>query len=468
MLDKIKEWEKHYHKIVFIYSLLFAIYTLFGRVTVLHGLVEHTINGFVFVFAGIFGALLFGIDLLFYRNFMKMKYYLVFVAFIAAAAVSSILNVAYGVRSNLTTLIWLTVQMILLTTMGHLFDREKYMKWLTWFFRVSGVIWGLAAAGSLYQYCFVPGFTIYMNERYIRQSFVENRLFGVFIDPNLGAFVGFLVMWGMVFLMWEAKKRQSRYVGLVKVLAIINIVLQTIYIILSGSRSTEVCMIASISYGLIFLLIKKYQKKQCPLLVKGLSYVAVPIAVAVVLLGSFWGIKKGITTFVTNMSTQVIHEKDELERKDIEGDASNNRMDIWKGYLELWKDKPVFGLSPRNCWNYADKEHPNGYLAQHHYDVHNAYVAVLASMGVVGFAILLVIMFLVAKYLIQKTVNPDDTDMVMFIAIQFILNIAIFIVFYPGIFFTNGIDTVLFWPAIGYLLQSAGSKNKMSIQSTAE
>ena len=46
-------------------------------------------------------------------------------------------------------------------------------------------------------------------------------------------------------------------------------------------------------------------------------------------------------------------------------------------------------------------------------------------------------------------------DMQYFIALQIILNVAVFIFFYPGIYFTNGIDTVLFWPAIGYTMQNA-------------
>ena len=74
MKEKIMNAKPLYHKTLFIYTLLFAVYTLFGRVTLLHGLVEHTINSFVFILAGFFGLMLFGIDLLFYRDFIKMRY----------------------------------------------------------------------------------------------------------------------------------------------------------------------------------------------------------------------------------------------------------------------------------------------------------------------------------------------------------------------------------------------------------
>lgn len=38
MKEKIMNAKPLYHKTLFIYTLLFAVYTLFGRVTLLHGL----------------------------------------------------------------------------------------------------------------------------------------------------------------------------------------------------------------------------------------------------------------------------------------------------------------------------------------------------------------------------------------------------------------------------------------------
>lgn len=467
MKEKIMNAKPLYHKTLFIYTLLFAVYTLFGRVTLLHGLVEHTINSFVFILAGFFGLMLFGIDLLFYRDFMKMRYWKVFALFIVCAGISTALNVSYGVRSNLTTLIWLIDQMLLFASMGYFFTRERYDKWLTWFFRICGVIWGLASAGSLYQYFFVPGFRIFMNERWIRQSFYDNRLFGVFIDPNLGAFVGFLVILGMIYLVKQETAGKNR--KWINVLCYVNVAVQIFYIILSGSRSVEVCMVVSISYALILKLVGVFQKKKTSLMPRILSFIAVPVVLSVLILGSFQGVKLGVSYFAKNVTTATKHETDELERTDIEGDASNNRSDIWKGYLVLWKDKPIFGISPRNGWNYADKEHPEGYIANHHYDVHNAYVAVLEGMGIVGAAVLLLLMFLLLKNMLPMAFSPEKMDLTRWMAVQLILNIAVFICFYPGIFFTNGIDTVLFWPAIGYVLQcTVASKDNAAVETSAE
>ena len=106
--------ERHqplYHKIVFYFTLSFAIYTLFGRFTWLHGLVEHTINSFVYVFVACFGFFLFAIDLFFYKNYKKLPGYKLSAVFILCALISSALNMRYGVSSNISTLVWLTVQM---------------------------------------------------------------------------------------------------------------------------------------------------------------------------------------------------------------------------------------------------------------------------------------------------------------------------------------------------------------------
>lgn len=438
-----------YRNIVFYFTLAFAIYTLFGRFAVLHALVEHTVNPFLYVFAGLFGLLLFAIDFFFYRNFRKMKYYPVFIAFIVCAAVSSALNYSYGITSNLTTLIWLVVQMGLFATMGRLFTKEQYDRWLTLFFLFSGLIWGIASAVSLYQYIFVSGYHVFLNERSIRQSFYDNRLFGLFIDPNLGAFVAFLVIWGMIYLIHKYTNR------LVRSMAVLNIVIQLLYIILSGSRSTEVCIILSLSYTIIYLLLRRYRRAthKPSTLIRVLSYLATPILCAAILISFFTLFKAGASHFAKYMSPEKHTVKNELTRTDIEGNESNNRVDIWKGYLFLMKDKPLFGVSPRNAWEYADREHPDSYIAEHHYDVHNAYIAVLAGMGIIGFLVLLVMLFCILKTILPRSVDTENMDIQYFFALQIILNIAVFIFFYPGIFFTNGIDTILFWPAIGYAMQ---------------
>ena len=103
------------------------------------------------------------------------------------------------------------------------------------------------------------------------------------------------------------------------------------------------------------------------------------------------------------------------------------------------------------------------------YDVHNAYVAVLEGMGIVGAAVLLLLMFLLLKNMLPMAFSPEKMDLTRWMAVQLILNIAVFICFYPGIFFTNGIDTVLFWPAIGYVLQcTAASKDNAAVETSAE
>lgn len=446
-----EKYQTLYQKTVFYYTLAFAIYTLFGRFAVLHALVENTVNAFLFIFAGFFGLFLFAIDFFFYHGFRKMRFYPVYIIFILCAAISSALNYQYGITSNLSTLVWLVVQMGLFTTMGQLFTRKQYDRWLTLFFTFSGLIWGIASAVSLWQYVFISGYRVSLNGRQIRQSLYDNRLFGVFIDPNLGAFVAFLVIWGMIYLIRKYSNK------ILRTIAILNCIVQLFYIILSGSRSTEVCMICSLSYALIYLLLRYYKKmkKKPAALIRAASYIMMPVLCTVILVGFFNLFKTGVSGLAKCMAPEQHTTESELKRTDIEGNESNNRADIWKGYLFLMKDKPLFGVSPRNAWNYADREHPGSYIAEHHYDVHNAYVAVLACMGIVGFLVLLVILFCFLKTLLPRSVDTEHMDMQYFIALQIILNIAIFIFFYPGIYFTNGIDTVLFWPAIGYTMQNA-------------
>lgn len=450
MITRLKEKETLYHKIVFAYTSFYAIYSLFGRVTWLHGLVEHTINGFMYSFLALFGFFLLALDFFIYKNYKKMRYYPVYLIFIAIAFISSLLNMEYGITNNAKTIIWLFVQMGLFTTMGQLFTKEIYDKWLTIFFSVSGAIWCFASIVSLYQYLFIEGYMIPMNGRMLRQSLYDNRLFGIFIDPNLGAFVGFIVIWGMIYFIRKYKS------ALIRTLCTTNIIIQLAYIILSGSRSTLVCMICSFSYTTILLLIKLYQTKRAVKLpFRIISYFLAPVALALLIFVSFDLFRLGATELSSILAPEQHHVKQELIRNDIKNNETNNRTDIWKGYLFLMKDKPVFGISPRNGWNYADAKHPESYIAEHHYDVHNAYVAVLACMGVTGFLALLLEIYCFGRTILPRAFNLKKMNLQYFFALQMIINIAVFIFFYPGIYFTNGIDTLLFWPAIGFALQEA-------------
>ena len=458
----LKKYEPLYHNVVFYYTLIYAIYSLFGRFTWLHGLVEHTINAPLYSFTAIFGLMLVAIDFFFYKNYKQMRYYPIYIVFIVCAVISSALNFKYGFVDNAKTIVWLTVQMGLFTTMGQLISKERYQRWLTLFFSISGSIWGFASLVSLYQFIYVPGYRIPMNGRLIRQSLYDNRLFGVFIDPNLGAFVAFLVIWGMIYLILRSKKNK-----LVITLCTTNCIIQFLYIVLSGSRSTQVCMIVSISYALLYSLVHYYKKTNKivkPL--RLLSYLAVPVLCVVIIFSSFSILKTSMASLAEQIVPSAHKGVEELERTDIEEDSSNNRVDIWKGYLTLLKDKPIFGLSPRNAWNYADTEHPESYLAAHHDDVHNAYIAVLAGMGIVGFLVLLGIMYCLFKTMIPRLFATDKMNLPYFIALQLIINIAVFILFYPGIYFTNGIDTILFWIAIGFVVKEA-KPGKLSFRKQA-
>ncbi len=448
---KAAKYEPYYEKFVFAFSLFFAFYTLIGRVTLWHELVEHTIDAPIHAMAGLIGFFLFGIDFLFFQRYRRMKAYPFYFLFIFLAGVSSLLNIRYGVTDNAKTICWLIFHMLVLTSFGFLISKKYYHLWLKLFFMISGAMWWVATVVSLYQFLFVPAYRIAMNDRMIRQSFCENRLFGVYIDPNLGAFVAYLVILGMCYLIQSYPKDK-----LVRGLCIFNIVLQIIYIILSGSRSTIVCMMVSLAY-LIFTYVKRFNRIQYhwSRLKEGVVSGVLILLVCLLILVGFPLFQKGAAAVGMAISPELHTSTDELDREDIENDTSTKRIQIWSDYIMLWKTKPWFGLSPRNGWTYADVHAPDSYLSIHHYDVHNAYIAVFEGMGIIGFTAFLIMAFYLLEAILPKYLNEEKVTKESFIALQFILTIAVFIIFYPGIYFTHGIDTLLFWPAIGYMTKDA-------------
>ncbi|HFN1707369.1 TPA: O-antigen ligase family protein, partial [Enterococcus faecium] len=65
-------------------------------------------------------------------------------------------------------------------------------------------------------------------------------------------------------------------------------------------------------------------------------------------------------------------------------DISNARITIWKSAWEIFKTSWLIGVSPKNVVSYAQSIIPDGYIAKVGIAIHNAYLNVLTSTGILG------------------------------------------------------------------------------------
>ena len=143
------------------------------------------------------------------------------------------------------------------------------------------------------------------------------------------------------------------------------------------------------------------------------------------------------------------------KREDIQdtSDVSSCRFKIWKAAFELFKSKPILGTSPRNMRQYAKTEFPNNFIGMRGFAVHNVYLVILTSTGILG--ALAIVLFFVKylvyffKYLFSKiAVNKSNYLYVTFF-LTIIAMIAVSAAFLSEIFFVNTVSVLFFWLSMG-------------------
>lgn len=100
--------------------------------------------------------------------------------------------------------------------------------------------------------------------------------------------------------------------------------------------------------------------------------------------------------------------------QDIESDVSNRRFDLWKSGLEIYRLKPIFGVSIFNAVAFAQEQLPTTYLINNDAGIfdslHNAFLNVLMGQGIVGFVIFMIFIVLCVVLILKGYLKPKKEE----------------------------------------------------------
>lgn len=340
----------------------------------------------------------------------------------AAAVVSSLLTVSYGVKDNLYDLCWLVIQFALFYSWARRGDRRKLERNFKVLFGVLLGIWLVACCVSIYQYVFQIGYTYISNPNtsspeITRQGFYQNRLFGVFVGLDYAVYLSLIL--SICCIHYLATTRRGWTVR-APLLLCVGIFL--VHMILSGSRSVQVALLLYVFF--LTLLLLRGRLSQWPRLRRACVCVVASVCAAAIGVGCFVGLKGALAKVPALISSEPqdqnqIQEpiegqepaapgEDILERQGLE-DISNDRFKIWRDYLGLYREIGLFGLSLSNYNDYISDRHPDLYIVRYFqekygeseksdlvYECHNNYLFAFVSTGAVGallLGIFLILMF---------------------------------------------------------------------------
>ena len=366
--------EKNYFKINLVFLSVISFYCMAGLIVPLQFI---SANKFVTL-----GMTLLGVLLGLYNFFVKKAYLFVrkieyLIIFFAMNIITSLLVMKYGFSTNIKNLVVFFIYFFAIYPIFQNFSREKSRILFNVFFSVITVANTVGVFLSLVQFFMLIGYRVFdYKGLLIRQGFVESRLFGILASPNYLSIISLIV----IIYLWMKLSALNK---IVKTLAISSIVLNFAYIVLSGSRTTYICLVvAAFLYSLI-----KFEYSN-----KAKSFVTVLLTVGLVFL-SYNGVKYSSDLYLKAHSAEIQLNKEKgennnltLERTDTsEENISNNRFAIWQSTASFIPKRPLFGYSAGNWYELGKTYDASAYIIKEHYLTHNGYLELIFYNGILGF-----------------------------------------------------------------------------------
>ena len=423
-----------------------------------------------------------------FNKYKKNKGIIILSLFFLSYIISSVVTIHYGVVSNVKALIWLGMQFFLLyaydndTTVDEVKKEGLIIGWVVIIYTFAMSLMGIACLAVTYNnYQIVNGVATIT-------GFLWNRLWGFYSDPNYGAVVSIISILLSFFYIFKYKRMT------IKLLLTINIITEMVYIAFSDSRTAQVAMIATFIWiSIVFVRKINFIQSLKPILriviIGGTAFTVVVSSLVCI---------KGITTIgnmylssVANPNSALFYWYDSEKRENyfsedgnvIEGDdtadvpelddivvgrpiedmgaeggdISNRRFAIWQSAIEVFKTKPVTGVSFRNIVPYASERLPETYIVNNDQSsfasMHNLFIDVLVSQGLLGMSLFVIFMILVLVTVFKKLHKLNKQDYIFYaLILSAIVPIFVSGFFYSEILYINTSGSVIFWIALGYLM----------------
>lgn len=398
------------------------------------------------------------------KVWLSNKYLILVYAFLAAYVVTIFLNRDLNLLGNIKTLIWSVIMMIALFINEYSKDKEKVM---TDIYRISRavVIATLIISGiALLQFFFNFNFWVRrVDGHLIPQGYYAARLWGIYVDPNQACNVSIISL-ALSVVLYINNKLLNR-----KIL-ILNIIVQYLFIVLSGSRGGEIGLVFML-IGIFYIFIENLAKEKVKKLeIRVLTSLFVAFIFTFGLISTFGITRKALAVIpgytyrlkqniddMSGVDKGKENEKENeynsitVERPDT--NSSNGRIQLWTDGFKLSKNAPIFGVGDRNIMVMADKLMPGSSITKQY--VHNGFLHMLLSGGIVSVVIIMSLIINVAfvawKKIIYKEKRNNEYYSYSIITIM-IGSILLTTVFLTEIFYQNSFTATIFWIFMGYLI----------------
>lgn len=437
------------------YYILFMLILLMGRAIGPYSLIPSIMDSVLYGIAAIIGCLFIAIDLI--NIVLKKKvwnYNWWLISFLIVILLSSIINRSYGITGNIKLLVWQAIYFFVIFEVGQ--DDQIFSRLIKKFINILLSTWFVLSLISFIMFVCQYSYAVQLENRarFLRIGFYGARLFGTFEDPNFGSTICVVVII-FSFAYLSKKVYDNRWISL---LLKINIVLQFIYIVLSGSRTGAMVLISVFFVYSFFKIFYSHRLDKQSVIIKVLLAVflsAVGSGIIYISIDIFKSLLAYIPELLSEVKTQTSTPVD-LTRPDVEdnSDVSNGRLALWQSGIELFKSSWLFGTSPRNILTYASEVLPQTFIAKTQKYTHNSYVNILASTGLLGSVSLLGFMILRVVEVLKRSFSKINGffNEGLGVYVLSVLAVAVSGMFLNDIVLVNTLGALIFWLFLGRVM----------------
>lgn len=449
------------------FLLLFLLYTALGFNSITYGTPLISVVMWV---TYLWGGLLLAIRLWNWKHYIKMPGLVLLLVMCAICALSIVVNRQYDFKKNVIYLIFWIFYFFMFYAQHDQADSELLKKR----FRLAGHMvclcaFILATLSLVMMFCRFSQI-VQINGNEVIRGFTYGRLYGAYLTPNGGAVVASIVIFLSIHFI--ARYKKPAYT----VFAVLNILVQFVYIVFSDSRSGTLCLSfgGAVYAGFTVLESRRFRKRSSRA-VAAIALAAVALLGGMFAPGKTQDVYNDVVTMLvsSNQSGDPSQGEQEDEKLkdyiidrgyDLSGDISNRRFDVWKSGLEIFAQKPLLGTTFCGFLPYAKEYMPETYIVNNDYmdmtTLDNDFVNLLASNGIIGFAAFFGFVVWVLVLLLRRFFAAKEKDKQLPVMMAVCMASATASMFTSGVLYMQSPFSALFWLSLGAMMIVVSGKKE--------
>ncbi|WP_258547698.1 O-antigen ligase family protein, partial [Enterococcus faecium] len=404
------------------------------------------------------------------KNFFKMRFSWLLIGAMISFILTIFINMENFLIPSIYNFGYLLITLIVIFPADFSQSEEEKKKKMVYFNNVFIIIIFLAALISIYQFIFLISYHVPTGTPGLlaRQGFIEHRLFGVYTSPNVGAMFGYTsIILSLISVLI------SKITKTIRVFYMMNFIVQIFYITLSSSRGAQVVICSFLVLFLLLFANSKFRKSIREVLPVKIKWM-VSILLVLLVYFSFGtnyakdflatipvSIDRKVEVIESNESDKTpLPEKEViLQHSSDNSEISAGRFTIWKAALKVIRPTLLFGYGETDFYGNSDAKFLKkvdldttdvNELKRAHGNMHNGFLQVLVSSGIIAFiciyAFYVLNIFSLLKTFFRSKVNYAFLGIVLI----FILSIFIDEMVEAHVLFNKrDVISIVFWYYLG-------------------